>query len=78
VHSGIEGGAVVEPMMDMFVFTLSLGLIPRMLIHSYRIKLLATLVDNNRVIQIPHFCMLWVLCIYVEKRVLLIIVINRR
>ncbi|KAF9485857.1 glutathione degradosome [Pholiota conissans] len=36
VHSGIEGGAVIEPMMDM-------------------VRLLATLVDNNRVIQIPHF-----------------------
>ncbi|KJA17478.1 hypothetical protein HYPSUDRAFT_146481 [Hypholoma sublateritium FD-334 SS-4] len=36
VHSGIEGGAIAEPMIDM-------------------VRLLATLVDNNRVIQVPNF-----------------------
>ncbi|CAA7261422.1 unnamed protein product [Cyclocybe aegerita] len=36
LHSGLEGGAVVEPMVDM-------------------VKLLATLIDNNRVVQIPAF-----------------------
>ncbi|KIM43328.1 hypothetical protein M413DRAFT_69177 [Hebeloma cylindrosporum] len=36
LHSGIEGGAVAEPMVDM-------------------VKLLATLLDGKRVVQIPHF-----------------------
>ncbi|KAJ3514190.1 hypothetical protein NLJ89_g2516 [Agrocybe chaxingu] len=36
LHSGLEGGAVAEPMVDM-------------------VKLLATLIDNNRVVQIPGF-----------------------
>ncbi|KAF8798830.1 Zn-dependent exopeptidase [Phlegmacium glaucopus] len=36
LHSGIEGGAVVEPMIDM-------------------VRLLATVIDSNRVVQIPGF-----------------------
>ncbi|PPQ77469.1 hypothetical protein CVT25_011339 [Psilocybe cyanescens] len=36
LHSGIEGGAVAEPMVDM-------------------VRLLATLTDNNQVVQIPAF-----------------------
>ncbi|KAF8158262.1 hypothetical protein B0H34DRAFT_657084 [Crassisporium funariophilum] len=36
LHSGIEGGAVAEPMVDM-------------------VRLLATLIDGNRVVQIPGF-----------------------
>ncbi|KAF8967066.1 hypothetical protein BDZ97DRAFT_1804996 [Flammula alnicola] len=36
VHSGIEGGAVAEPMVDM-------------------VRLLSTLIDSNRVVQIPGF-----------------------
>lgn len=36
LHSGIEGGAVVEPMIDI-------------------VRLLATIIDTNRVVQIPGF-----------------------
>jgi hypothetical protein len=55
LHSGIEGGAVVEPMIDMFVwFVPSKTCV--VIYTQIRVRLLATIIDSNRVVQIPGFC----------------------
>lgn len=59
LHSGIEGGAIVEPMVDMFVFFVITHVYAKVLtvVLICRVKLLATLNDRNGGIQIPGFCL---------------------
>ena len=60
LHSGIEGGAVAEPMIDMCVFSCFIKIV--IVIYSQiRVRLLSTIIDNNRVVQIPGFCALFFL-----------------
>ena len=58
LHSGIEGGAVAEPMIDMYVL-LSLSKLVFVIYTQLRVRLLSTIIDNNRVVQIPGFCALF-------------------
>ena len=57
LHSGIEGGAVAEPMIDMLV-CLALSKLVVVIYTQIRVRLLSTIIDNNRVVQIPEFCAL--------------------
>lgn len=54
LHSGVDGGAIAEPMFDMYVPDDSV--LNEFLKKPHRVRVLSTLADAHRKVTVPKFC----------------------